>query len=231
MRSAASLRATPSPTMRTLRIRVRRWTATLSSPARGRSTRSSARFAWVTRRREGSPRGKHSASRPAACCPRAPIEITGPVKPGENYTPRGADMQPGEVALRAGRRIGGPELAVLATTGHVEVPVFTRPTVAIASTGDELIDPAGKPGVGQVRDSNRFAIAGALTALGCRPLQLPRAYDSAESLEATLREGLARADAVVLTGGSSVGERDLTPDAIDALGKPGVIVHGLRVKP
>jgi len=159
------------------------------------------------------------------------IEITGPVKPGENYTPRGADMQPGEVALRAGRRIGGPELAVLATTGHVEVPVFTRPVVAIASTGDELIDPAGKPGVGQVRDSNRFAIAGALTALGCRPLQLPRAYDSAESLEATLREGLARADAVVLTGGSSVGERDLTPDAIDALGKPGVIVHGLRVKP
>jgi molybdenum cofactor synthesis domain-containing protein len=159
------------------------------------------------------------------------IEIVTPVEPGENVTPRGADMEPGERALAAGRRIGGPELAVLATLGIVEVPVFPRPIVAIASTGDELIDPRGKPGIGQVRDSNRFAIAGALTALGCEPMQLPRAFDTRESLEGTLREGLKHADAIVLTGGSSVGERDLTPEAIDALGKPGVIVHGLRVKP
>ncbi|HXP94179.1 MAG TPA: molybdopterin molybdotransferase MoeA [Candidatus Binatia bacterium] len=159
------------------------------------------------------------------------MEIVEAVEAGDNVTPRGADMQPGERALRAGRRLGGPELAVLATIGVVDVPVYSRPVVAIASTGDELIDPSGKPGIGQVRDSNRYAIAGALTALGCAPLQLPRAHDTRESLEATLREGLARADAVILTGGSSVGERDLTPDAIDALGKPGVIVHGLRVKP
>lgn len=159
------------------------------------------------------------------------LEILDAVVTGDNVTPRGADMAPEEVALRAGRRLGGPELGVLATIGVVEVPVFRRPVVAIASTGDELIDPRDKPGIGQVRDSNRFAIAGALTALGCAPLQLPRAQDTRESLEATLREGLERADAVVLTGGSSVGERDLTPDAIDDLGKPGVIVHGLRVKP
>lgn len=159
------------------------------------------------------------------------LEILDAVVVGDNVTQRGADMQPEEVALRAGRRLGGPELGVLATIGVVAVPVFRRPVVAIASTGDELIDPWGKPGIGQVRDSNRFAIAGALTALGCEPLHLPRAQDTRESLEATLREGLERADAVVLTGGSSVGERDLTPDAIDDLGKPGVIVHGLRVKP
>lgn len=159
------------------------------------------------------------------------IELTAAVAAGENVTLRGADMRAGEIALTAGRRIGGPELAVLATVGTVEVPVYARPVVAIASTGDELIDPWGKPGIGQVRDSNRFALAGALTALGCRAIQLPRAYDTRESLEGTLREGLANADAVVLTGGSSVGERDLTPDAVDALGKPGVIVHGLRVKP
>jgi molybdenum cofactor synthesis domain-containing protein len=159
------------------------------------------------------------------------LEIVDAVVPGDNVTPRGADMQPGEVALRAGRRLGSPELGVLATIGQVEVPVFRRPVVAIASTGDELVDPWGKPAIGQVRDSNRYGIAGALTALGCEPLHLPRALDTRESLDATLLEGLEHADAVVLTGGSSVGERDLTPDAIDGLGEPGVIVHGLRVKP
>ncbi len=159
------------------------------------------------------------------------VEIAVAVVPGENVTPRGADLRAGEIALPAGRRIGGPELAVLATVGAVEVPVYARPVVAIASTGDELVDPRFKPALGQVRDSNRFALAGALTALGCRALHLPRADDTRESLDAVLREGLSRADAVVLTGGSSVGERDLTPDAIDALGAPGVIVHGLRVKP
>lgn len=150
---------------------------------------------------------------------------------GDNFTERGSDMEPGEVALRAGRRIGGPELAVLATLGIVDVAVYRRPVVAIISTGDELVDPIEQPGIGQVRDSNRYAIAASLRAMGCRPLQLPKAEDTRESLDAALRSALAQADAVVLTGGSSVGERDLTPDAIDALGAPGVIVHGLRVKP
>src|SRR5579875_1684004 len=119
MRSAASLRATPSPTMRTLRIRVRRWTATLSSPARGIAPGEALRIPTGGVLPEGA-----DAVVPIedVAVQGETIEITGPVKPGENYTPRGADMQPGEVALRAGRRIGGPELAVLATTGHVEVP-------------------------------------------------------------------------------------------------------------
>jgi molybdopterin molybdotransferase len=159
------------------------------------------------------------------------IRLVEPVAAGDNFTPRGSDMQPGETALRAGRRIGGPELAVLATLGIVEVPVYKRPVVAIVSTGDELVDPSVRPAMGQVRDSNRYAIAASLHAMGCVPLQLPKAEDTRDSLEGALRAGLDRADAVVLTGGSSVGERDLTPDAVDALGAPGVVVHGLRVKP
>jgi molybdopterin molybdotransferase len=150
---------------------------------------------------------------------------------GENVTPAGSDMRPGDVVLEAGRRIGGPELAVLATLGIVEVPVYRRPRVAIVSTGDELVGAAQTPGRGQVRDSNRWAIAGSLIALGCTPVQRPVALDTPEALTAALRDALDAADAVVLTGGSSVGVRDLTPRVIDALGKPGVIVHGLRVKP
>jgi molybdopterin molybdotransferase len=82
-----------------------------------------------------------------------------------------------------------------------------------------------------VRDSNRWAIAGSLSALGCLPVQRPVALDTPEALAEALRSALAVADAVVLTGGSSVGVRDLTPRVIDELGRPGVIVHGLRVKP
>ena len=150
---------------------------------------------------------------------------------GDSFTPRGDDMAPGDLVLRAGRRIGAPELSVLATLGVTAVDVYRRPRVAIVSTGDELVDAAEPPGPGQVRDSNRWAIAGGLAALGCEVVHLPRAVDEVDAIRDLIAEGLRRADAVVLTGGSSVGARDHVPAAIDALGAPGVVVHGLRVKP
>ncbi|HTD38508.1 MAG TPA: molybdopterin molybdotransferase MoeA [Candidatus Limnocylindrales bacterium] len=150
---------------------------------------------------------------------------------GDSFTPRGDDMAAGDLVLPAGRRIGAPELSVLATLGRIDVEVFRRPRVAIVSTGDELVDAAERPGTGQVRDSNRWAIAGGLAALGCEVVHLPRAVDEVEEIRAGIAEGLRRADAVVLTGGSSVGARDHVPAAIDGLGAPGVVVHGLRVKP
>lgn len=151
--------------------------------------------------------------------------------PRAYLTPRGEDMQPGDLVLRAGRRIAAAELSVLATLGAAEVAVFRRPRIAIVSTGDELVDVAERPGTGQVRDSNRWAIAGGLAALGCIPVHLPRAHDEVEAIEAGIVAGLAAADAVFLTGGSSVGARDHVPAAIDRLGAPGVVVHGLKVKP
>lgn len=165
------------------------------------------------------------------------ISLQDDIAAGENVTAAGADMRPGDRVLRAGLRIGGPELSVLATLGIVQVPVYVRPRVAIISTGDELVDAAQQPGRGQVRDSNRWAIAGALTALGCAPVQRPVADDTFEELRGALESALAVADAVVLTGGSSVGVRDLTPHVIEALAaatvpkSPGVVVHGLKVKP
>ena len=147
------------------------------------------------------------------------------------FTPRGEDMAPGDVVLRAGRRIGAAELSVLATLGSTAVEVYRRPAVAVISTGDELVDADATPTTGQVRDSNRWAIAGGLAALGCEVVHLPRAVDEIASIRAGIAEGLRVADAVVLTGGSSVGARDHVPAAIDGLGTPGVVVHGLRVKP
>lgn len=151
--------------------------------------------------------------------------------PRQYLTPRGDDMQRGDAVLRAGRRIGAAELSVLATLGQRAVGVYRRPRFAIVSTGDELVDVEQTPGTGQVRDSNRWAIAGALLGLGCEVLHLPRGEDDPDAIAGRIADGLAAADGVILTGGSSVGLRDHVPGAIDRLGAPGVVVHGLKVKP
>lgn len=161
----------------------------------------------------------------------ATITLRAPVSPGDAITQVASDIARGETALRRGRRIGGPELGVLATLGFAQVPVYRSPIFGIISTGDELVEPAQRPGIGQVRDSNRYAIAGALRAMGVRALQLPRADDTAEALREALAAGLERCDGLVLTGGSSVGVRDLVPRVLGSLGSPGVVIHGLRVRP
>jgi len=150
---------------------------------------------------------------------------------GDCFTPAGSDLRAGALVLAAGRRIGGPELGVLATVGVTAVPVYRKPRFGVASTGDELVDPAQEPAVGQVRDSNRYAIAGALRAMGAEAVHFPRVPDDAESLRAALGTMLAACDAIVFTGGSSVGARDLVPRVVAAYGEPGVIVHGIRLKP
>ena len=159
------------------------------------------------------------------------VSVAAAVPPGDAVTPAGSDMRPGETMLSAGRRIGGAELGVLATLGAGTLSVYRRPVFGIISSGDELVEVAATPGPAQIRDSNRWAIAGALYSMGARVRHLPTAPDDAQALEALVREALSSCDGVVLTGGSSVGERDLTPRIVARLGKPGVIVHGLKVRP
>ena len=159
------------------------------------------------------------------------IVLSERVRAGAAVSQPGEDIAAGETVLRAGRRIGGPELGVLATLGIANVPVFRRPRVAIVSTGDELVDPGSALGIGSIRDSNRFAIAGALVAFGAEPVHLPRAADTPDALRDLVRRALDECDALVTTGGSSVGARDLVPRIVAEFGAPGPIVHGVRVKP
>ncbi len=151
--------------------------------------------------------------------------------PGDNVNERGCDMRAGEHVLDAGTRITAPHAGLLATLGIVNVPVYKRPRIAVLSSGDELVAPDAIPEPGQVRDSNRFAIAATLRALGADAVHMPCVSDERGALERALQDALMQADAAMLTGGSSVGERDRTPSAIASLGEPGVVVHGLRVKP
>ncbi len=159
------------------------------------------------------------------------IEVRARVPGGDCITPRGSDMHAGETLLERGHRIGAAQLGVLATLGVTSVPVFCRPIVAVMSSGDELVDAGEVPGPAQIRDSNRWAVAGALRALGAHVRHVPNVEDDGTRLEAALREALGTADALVLTGGSSVGPRDHTARVVERLGSPGLIVHGLRVKP
>ncbi|HKU68285.1 MAG TPA: molybdopterin molybdotransferase MoeA [Candidatus Baltobacteraceae bacterium] len=166
-----------------------------------------------------------------ADCSGESVEVAAAVPAGDCVTPSGSDMRAGETLLEPGRRIGGAELGVLATLGIASVAVYRRPVIGVISSGDELVELTAQPTAAQVRDSNRWAVAGTLEALGAAVRHLPTAPDDPARLEALLREAVATCEGVVLTGGSSVGERDFTPRIIAQLGSPGVIVHGLRVKP
>ncbi len=159
------------------------------------------------------------------------VDVDGRIEAGDSVIERGADMRRGDRVLQAGRRIGAPQVGLLATLGIVEVPVYRRPVVAVLSSGDELVAPSAALEPGSVRDSNRYAIAASLRAMGAQPRHYPVVRDELDALIAALAGALAECDAVAVTGGSSVGERDFLRQAIEESGEPGVVVAGLRIKP
>lgn len=158
--------------------------------------------------------------------------VTVPAAPaGDCVTPAASDMRAGDRILAAGKRLRPADIALLATLGYAEAEVFAKPRIGVLSSGDELVPVDAPVRPGQIRDSNRYGIAASLELCGAHAVHLPTVADEPGLLEAALRNGLESCDAVVLTGGSSVGERDLTPEIVAKLGHPGVVVHGLRVKP
>jgi molybdopterin molybdotransferase len=109
--------------------------------------------------------------------------------------------------------------------------VHARPRVALFSTGDEIVEPDRIPPDGCMRDINKYALSAAVTQAGGAPIRLENVPDDLDAVTATIAQGVREADLVILSGGSSVGAKDFTLSAIDALGEPGVLVHGVAVKP
>jgi molybdopterin molybdotransferase len=153
------------------------------------------------------------------------VTILKPLKPGENITPAGHEAAAGERILESGRVIGAAELAVLATFGCSRVRVWSRPSVALLGTGDELVDVSQIPGPGQIRNSNRFSLTGQLANLGIRAEYLGTARDDEGHLRELISDGLNR-DVLILTGGVSMGDYDLVKGV---LGKQGLTIHFTRV--
>jgi molybdopterin molybdotransferase len=159
------------------------------------------------------------------------VEVLAAVAPGEDVLVIGEDIEAGAVAVPAGRRMRAADLGGLAALGVSELRVRARPRIAILSTGDEVVPLERTPGPAQVRDVNATTVAATVTAAGGEPLLLGIVPDDAADLELALRAALADADAVVLSAGSSVSVRDLTAGVVAKLGSPGILVHGIAIRP
>jgi molybdopterin molybdotransferase len=159
------------------------------------------------------------------------VEVVKAVAPGENTVAADEDITRGSRLFASGRVLGPAELGALAGLGISHVLVFDLPVVGIISTGDELVAVEASPGPGQVRDLNSTALAAAVTAAGCVPRPYGIVGDDLESLLAAARMALEECDALLVSGGSSAGVRDITLEVLDALGEPGVLIHGIYLKP
>jgi len=159
------------------------------------------------------------------------IEVGITVTPGGNVSKKGEDVQRGEVAIKVGTRLKPHHLGLLAALGETQVNVAKKPKVAILSTGNELVELGHKPKPNQIVETNRLILSSMCQELGAEPLDLGIAKDDLKEISAKIREGLERADVVITTGGTSVGYPDLVPMSIKQIGTPGVIVHGVAMRP
>ncbi len=159
------------------------------------------------------------------------IEIVAPVTPSENISKKGEDVKKGEMAAYAGTRLQAHHLGLLTALGITKVKVARKPKVAILSTGNELVELGRKTSPDQIINSNRFLMAALCQELGAEPVYLGTVRDTEEEILTSIANGLEKADVVITTGGTSVGVADLVPTVVDTLGKPGVIVHGVAIRP
>jgi len=159
------------------------------------------------------------------------VAIYDAVASGENVTKAGDDAQAGDVLLTRGVRLHAAEIGVLAAAGIMEVEVFEPLRMTIISTGDELIEPGVQPELGQVRDINTSALAAQAQAAGFEVVATHVCIDEEFLLEQCVANAMNDSDFVVVSGGSSQGEKDATARIIDRLASEGVLTHGLAIKP
>ena len=159
------------------------------------------------------------------------VAVASPARPGQFVGYAGADMALGETVLRKGLAITAREIGMLAACGLAEVSVVRRPRVAVLSTGDELVAPGARLPPGAIYDSNGAIVAAAVTENGGRPTPLGIMPDDEAALEQALRAALPDHDLVVLSGGTSKGAGDVSHRILSRLGEPGILVHGVALKP
>jgi len=154
-----------------------------------------------------------------------------PVSVGENVMKAGSDIPKGKTILKEGQALSSREMGVLAAVGLKEVSVYRRLKVVIASTGAEIVEPGKALPFGKIYDINAHTLSAAVLECGGEPINLGIIPDKKDQLKASLKKALNQADAIITSGGVSVGPKDLVPQVLDELGKPGVIFSGIAVKP
>jgi len=159
------------------------------------------------------------------------LEVSVQLATGGNVSKKGEDVKKGEKILEAGTRLNPYHLALLAAMGNSSVKVAEKPRVAILATGNELAEAGSKLVGNQIFDSNRVMLAAMCRELGAEPVDLGIAKDDLAEIGEKLKRGLRSCDAVITSGGTSVGGLDLVPDVVNHSGKPGVVVHGVALRP
>ena len=159
------------------------------------------------------------------------LEVWSPTTRWENVSRKGEDIKKGEVAVKTGTRLKPHHLGIIAAFGMSEVEVFLKPKVAVLATGNELVRVGDKIRENKVFDSNRVVLTALCNELGAEVIDLGIARDDMEEISQKLNNGLRRADAVMTSGGTSVGGPDLVPEVIASIGKPGILVHGVAMRP
>ena len=149
--------------------------------------------------------------------------------PGDNIIFKGDDIFPGKTILKKGQRLSSREIGVLASLGIVTVPVCPQPVIGLLSTGDELIAPEEPLAEGKIRDINSSMLSALFTGWGAKVRFYGILPDEEQILQDTMAKALAECDAVVVSGGSSAGEKDNCARCIDTLGE--LLLHGIAIKP
>jgi molybdopterin molybdotransferase len=159
------------------------------------------------------------------------IEVLRAVAPGENVLKVGEDVEEAQEVIPAGMRLRPPEIGGLMALGLTHVKVARQPRVGILSSGDEVISPEKELGPGQVRDVNSYSLSALIEQAGGVPVRYGISPDRVEVLRSDAARALSECDSLIISAGSSASARDLTVEVIGSLGTPGVLVHGVDVRP
>lgn len=159
------------------------------------------------------------------------LEVMKPVAIGENVLNPGEDIVKGEEVIPVGKKLRAADIGTLMALGLTHINVTKHPKIAILSSGDEIVDPDKNPEIGQVRDVNSYSLKVLIEEEGGYPRLYGIIPDQSRMLEFSLEQALNECDGVVITAGSSASVRDLTSEVIAKAGEPGVLVHGVNVRP
>jgi molybdenum cofactor synthesis domain-containing protein len=159
------------------------------------------------------------------------LNVFAPITVNQNVMKKGSDIKNGDVLLKKGQLLGSAEIGILAALGLTKVKVSKIPIVAVLSTGGEITEPGKELPPGKIYDINAYSISTAVIESGGKPIYFGVVPDDKAALTKVLQTAVASADIVITSGGVSVGPRDYTPQIVDSLGKPGIIVYGIAVKP
>jgi molybdopterin molybdotransferase len=158
------------------------------------------------------------------------VRIFKEIERGKNVALKGEDVKNGEVLLKKGTWLTSQDIGLIASVGVGKIPVFKKPKVAVFATGSELAEPGSTLDETCIFESNRYMISSMVREFGGEVVDLGICEDDRDLITSKLREAL-KFDMVVVSGGTSVGERDYVPNIINSMGKPGLVVHGVAMRP